>query len=930
MVDHRGHLMAIKLREYQEKLKAEVYEAWKTHKNVLMILPTGGGKTRLFTSIAIDHAIKSSPPIPTSIAVHRKELVQQISLTLSEEGVPHNIIAPRPVILGIVAAQRQMFKKQFYDYNSNITVVSVDTLNSRILKHEKWAKSVRLWITDEAAHLLKENKWGRAVKYFTEAKGLGVTATPQRLDKRGLGSHVDGVFDTMVEGPGSKWLIDNGFLSKYKIVIPESDYKLHLKKATEGSDYSKEAMTVASQKSHIVGDVVVNQKKFAEGKQTIVFASDIEAGHRMQTEFIKNGVIAKLLTGLTEDKERFEAMMNYREKKIEVLINVDLFDEGLDVPGIECVIMARPTKSLGKFLQMCLDEKTEILTNRGWLKYNQILSSDKVAGFDTQDNSIDWCDIQDYVCRDREPNEKMFSFASTNLNFRITSQHDVITKSRHSISWIKETIDLATQRKDTFHVPISGLQKIKPAKITDNEIRFLGWFLTDGTRRPKKDESIVIYQCSNQLSHLEHIRKTLQGCNFKFGEYESKRTGDLIRYDSMIHFTVPKSKPKRNFKGWDSVTGWEKLEPWLHKNIPEIYDTLDERQLWILLETMNLGDGCKRKNVNWKTRTITLTCGDNKIAADRLQSLLVRKGFRCNQAEENREKLGRKNIYNLHIRKLTTSSIAGVNVKDGNIEKKSYIRSRIIEETEVKNEIVWCVQNRLGTLITRREGKVMVMGNCGRGLRPAKDKPFMILIDHVGNVSEHGLPDSKRKWTLDRIVKRREKINLIRICKNWECNSPFDRVMTECPYCGYKDVPKKGAGGGRVGPSMVDGDLVMIDPDTIRELEAAVQLESPGSVGERVGRVAGKAAATRAVNNQIERISTQADLAAVIAMWAGVQRHERGLSDRSIHKLFYVEHGKTITQALAEPRAEMLKMIGEIDGLRGLSKPEDSPRSSET
>lgn len=123
----------MQLRDYQERLKAEVYAAWDAgHKNVLMRLPTGGGKTKTFCSIAIDKAILPFVgKLPTAILVHRKELVQQICLTLSEENISHNIIAPRPVIKGIIAAERQVFKRQFYDYNASVTVISVDTLNSR-------------------------------------------------------------------------------------------------------------------------------------------------------------------------------------------------------------------------------------------------------------------------------------------------------------------------------------------------------------------------------------------------------------------------------------------------------------------------------------------------------------------------------------------------------------------------------------------------------------------------------------------------------------------------------------------------------------------------------------------------------------------------------------------------------------------------------
>ena len=222
--------MSTILRPYQEKVKAQCYEEWnKGHKNVLLVMPTGLGKTRTFCSMTLDLAIAlSGPKYPTAILVHRKELVQQISLTLCEEGVKHNIIAPKDVIKGIISAQRLEFKKQFYDYSAPISVISVDTLNSRAQKHDKWAKTIRFFIVDEAAHVLAQNKWGKAIGLFTDAIGLGVTATPERLDKRGLGRHADGIFDVMVQGPTSRWGIESNFLSDYRIAVPNSDYNAYL------------------------------------------------------------------------------------------------------------------------------------------------------------------------------------------------------------------------------------------------------------------------------------------------------------------------------------------------------------------------------------------------------------------------------------------------------------------------------------------------------------------------------------------------------------------------------------------------------------------------------------------------------------------------------------------------------------------------------
>lgn len=295
---------------------------------------------------------------PTLVIVHRKELVSQISMTLAEEGIKHNIISPVSVIRQIIGLHRGEVGASFYDAKAQVIVASVDTFNSRAHKYGDLRNKIKYWVCDEAAHLLNDNKWGRAVKLFPNAKGLGVTATPERLDKKGLGRKWDGVFDKIIVGVTPNWLIQNGFLSKYKIVVPKSDYSEYLgERASSTADYTYEQMRQASERSHIVGDTVKNYLEFAKGMQTIVFCTDIESATKMEAKFIEAGVKAKLLTGDTNPMERHLSVKKFSENEIQVLLNIDLFDEGFDCPVkpnrriIECVIMSRPSASVIKVLQ---------------------------------------------------------------------------------------------------------------------------------------------------------------------------------------------------------------------------------------------------------------------------------------------------------------------------------------------------------------------------------------------------------------------------------------------------------------------------------------------------------------------------------------------------------------------------------------------------
>lgn len=902
----------IKLRPYQEKVKADIYSEWDKGKdNVLAVLPTGGGKSVILCTIAKEHGIDGNQRIPTAIVVHRKELVQQLSLTLCRMGIVHNLIAPQATIKQIISAQRRLHGKQFYHYGSPVTVVSVDTLNARANKHQDWCAKIKLWITDEAHHVLKDNKWGKALKLFNNAKGLGVTATPERLDKKGLGSHTDGVFDSMIKGPEIKWMIQQGYLCKWRAAVPESDYVKFLGEKKGNSDFTAKQMNEAANKSQIVGDVVDNYIRFAKGTQAILFSPTIDVAKRMEAEFLEKGINALTLSSFNTDKERLEGMLDFENKKIQVLLNVDLFDEGLDVPGIETVILARPTMSLGKYRQMCLDSETEILTNKGWQTLDTISYDQKAVGF-SYNGELSETIIENIIKRPRAVGEDMYSVKSPHLDIRVTDKHDMVVKTKSSKGWSKEYAEDAAKRKTLHQLPVCGEFDLPDANIKDCELSLLGWLLSDGCISLKGNgkNQLSISQSLNHKSNIEHIEQTLKDCNVPYTRSRRRRTGKWVDYADSYEYVIGVDKPEREFKRWEGKDSLTHLIPWLDKTIPEIYDTLSVRQLKLLLHSLWLGDGFKFKNVDYTPHTRKITCGDNKQMADRLQSLIVTRGMRCNMSIEKREG---KDLYHLYIKKVKYSTIAGQNDKDGSIlGKKEYIRSRWKKESEYKDEMVWCITNPLGTIITRRNGKVVVMGNCGRGLRPAPGKDALLIIDHAGNLRRHLYPDAVREWTLDKIAKRKGQ-SMIKICENPECFAPYERFLSSCPWCGHEPKPKTSDGGGRIPPEEVDGDLLLIDPFTLDAMNKATILETPESVAERVMHAAGVPASIKAARNQQEKIDTQKELTEAIAYWAGEQKMN-GLDDRAIHKMFYLKFGKTIAQSLAEAKADMTKTIEKLRG----------------
>jgi superfamily II DNA or RNA helicase len=338
----------MKLRPYQSDAYAATRSAWEAgHRVVLLVLPTGSGKTVIFSQAIADHRGRA-----VAIA-HRQELVGQISLSLARVGVYHRIIGPKQVVRLAVSAHVRELGRSYYSANADKAVAGVDTLTSRATALGPWLDGVTLWVQDEHHHQLRENKWGKAAALMPHARGLGVTATPMRADGRGLGRHADGLVDHMIVGPTGRELINQGYLSDYRIFAPTTQ-DLDLSRVAVSSttgDYSRPQLRAAVKCSRIVGDVVEHYQRHAAGLLGITFATDTDTAAEIAEAYRAAGVPAQAVSHKTNDAARAAYIAQFRARQLLQLVNVDLFGEGFDVPGVECVSMARPTQSYAVYSQ---------------------------------------------------------------------------------------------------------------------------------------------------------------------------------------------------------------------------------------------------------------------------------------------------------------------------------------------------------------------------------------------------------------------------------------------------------------------------------------------------------------------------------------------------------------------------------------------------
>lgn len=339
--------MSVVLRPYQASVEQQVHDSWAAgNKNVLLVLPTGAGKT-----VTLSEVVRKNRGGSCVIA-HRQELVLQLSLALARDSVRHRVIGPASVVKLCVTTHMREIGKSYYDAGAECAVAGVDTLILRADGLERWAGSVTLWVQDEAHHVVVGNKWGTAASMFPNARGLGVTATPLRADGKGLGREFDGVFDDMIVGPGMRNLIGMGYLTDYRVFAPKTDINMATVAISNSTgDYNQTQLRNAVHRSKIVGDVVDHYLRIARGKSGVTFATDVEGAKEISDRFNASGVPSEVVSAKTPDAERTRAVQRFRSRELLQLVNVDLFGEGFDLPAIEVVSMARPTESYGLYVQ---------------------------------------------------------------------------------------------------------------------------------------------------------------------------------------------------------------------------------------------------------------------------------------------------------------------------------------------------------------------------------------------------------------------------------------------------------------------------------------------------------------------------------------------------------------------------------------------------
>lgn len=326
------------LRFYQQEAKEAIFSAWEECDNVMFQMPTGTGKTRLFTSIISDikaWSIINQKEIKILIIAHRVELIEQISDSLEKYRVSHGIIAG--------GKQRNLLPQ--------VQVASIQTITHKSNEEVANALGVDFIIIDEAHHSTAKS-YKKLWDLYPTSKKLGVTATPWRMNHSGFKS----VYDKLIISKSIKEFIQEGWLSPYTYysVKDSSNIKKDIDSIVEfdiEGDYKISALEHIMDRQAIHANLLDSYLKLAKGKKGIIYSISRKHSDHICAQYKQAGINIVRIDNETPREERRLYVKRFKSGLIDIIVNVDIFSEGFDCPDIEFIQLARPTKSLVKYLQ---------------------------------------------------------------------------------------------------------------------------------------------------------------------------------------------------------------------------------------------------------------------------------------------------------------------------------------------------------------------------------------------------------------------------------------------------------------------------------------------------------------------------------------------------------------------------------------------------
>ena len=493
----------LSLRDYQQEAKEKIFSQWDHVDNVMYQMPTGTGKTRLFTSIIRDISVwglRSNNRPRILIVAHRTELIVQIHRSLKKYHVSHGVIA------GCLKGERKLAEP--------VQIASIQTITSSSNRNIAENLNIDFIIIDEAHHAIA-NSYKKLWSYYPESKKLGVTATPWRMNGCGFTE----IFDVLIPSMPIADFMKKGWLSSYQYFSIPANSGIEasiagIKDFDKSGDYKVNAMERVLDNDHIRAQLLDSYKQLAFKKKGIIYSISRTHSEHICVQYRNIGVRIVNIDSETPEKIREQYVEDFKNGFIDIIVNVDIFSEGFDCPDIEFIQLARPTKSLVKYLQQVGrglrkngDKHCIILDNVGMYNHFGLPDSDhpwedyfygKTNPLPTSNTSSER-DFTDVIYRERdlsEGSERMLLIQ--NIEFPSPEQTDQI----------QDNVDIS--------VP-------KPVNDSQDSVNILPHNSFSVKSNPFFSSKFIIEE--NELGYFIANLKTRERC-FLF-EYGHNKTGQI-------------------------------------------------------------------------------------------------------------------------------------------------------------------------------------------------------------------------------------------------------------------------------------------------------------------------------------------------------------------------------------------------------------------
>jgi superfamily II DNA or RNA helicase len=769
-------------------------------KRPMLQLPTGAGKTVIGAAI-VDGALQKGNRV--TFVVPALSLIDQTVQSFWREGIQD---------VGVIQASHELTNP-----SRPVQVASVQTLQRRQFPETD------VVVIDEAHRWFKRLAEWMADPMFAGVPFIGLSATPWT---QGLGEY----FDDLLIAATTADLIEQGYLSKFRVFGPSSPDLSGVR--TIAGDYHEGDLADAMDKPALTADVVETWCKRGEARPTLVFAVNRAHAKHLKSEFERVGVRTGYVDAFTDAEEREQIRKQFHNGDLQVVCNVGC---------------------------LCLDEETEILTRAGWRNIDTIRPDDLVAAW--SENGIEFTPPKMIVKRKRFEDEQMVSVGSSSNNVRVTGNHrmpyysgrgdgvlkvvpaeelagrrisfpvsgfsepetfsfnalpsDTRRRRLNSLSYKYRqqglSPDAARRKAEEFADDQALASKVKePKELTEAECAFIGFWLGDGTRSGGRFSACQSYRYPKIISWFDGVLK-----------------------EAGIHHTISERPPEgRNhftYRRWCFSTGLgagdqrrsgglAPLLPYLDKSGSDLLWGLSSTQLKALLHGLwmadgNHGDG---ETPSGRGRSIAVL---NTALVDLLQAVCACRGMRTSKSWHG-------STWRFSFQERTRAYFGRAPLE--------------IETAPFRDERVWCVTSSTSFLITRRQGKVQVVGNTtgvdwdvrcivlarptksemlfvqmiGRGLRTADGKDDCLILDHsdthqnLGFVTDIHHTALKKKGEREKKQAKREKSEALpQVCPS--CSFLKPAKVHECPSCGL--APEKVQG-----VETADGDLVALDGQEVK------------------------------------------------------------------------------------------------------------------